>query len=93
MWEHARGARGGGRAERCERLRVRIRQGATKKKPRITKPPPATYPELSEPGGASVRGRGALSCGSTRGARGAGAEPSGAKGCGFEPFVELPLRH
>jgi hypothetical protein len=37
-----------------------------------------------------VRGRGALSGGSTRGARGAGAEPSGAKGCGFESFREVP---
>jgi len=37
-----------------------------------------------------VRGRGALSGGSTRGARGAGAEPSGANGCGFESFGELP---
>jgi hypothetical protein len=27
----------------------------------------------------------------TRGARGEGAEPSGAKGCGFESFGELPL--
>jgi hypothetical protein len=37
-----------------------------------------------------VRGRGALSGGSTRGARGAGAEPSGAGICGFESFRELP---
>ena len=55
-----------------------------------TSPDPATDPEHSEPGGAGVRGRGALSGGSTRGARGAGAEPSGAKGCGFESFRELP---
>jgi len=47
-----------------------------------TPPLPATDPEHSEPGGAGVRGRGALSGGSTRGARGAGAEPSGAKGWG-----------
>ncbi len=33
-----------------------------------------------------MRGRGALSGGSTRGARGEEAEPSGAKGCGFESF-------
>jgi hypothetical protein len=39
-----------------------------------------------------VRGRGALSGGSTRGARGAWAEPSGAKGCGFESFGELPKK-
>jgi len=39
-----------------------------------------------------VRGRGALSGGSTLGARGAGAEPSGAGGCGFESFRELPRR-
>ncbi len=38
-----------------------------------------------------MRGRGALSSGSTRGAREAGAEPSGAKGCGFESFRELPI--
>ncbi len=44
-------------------------------------PVPATDTEHSKPGGAGVRGRGALSGGSTRGARGAGAEPSGAKGC------------
>jgi hypothetical protein len=58
---------------------------------RVATPPvPATDPERSEPGGAGVRGRGALSGGSTRGARGAGAEPSGAGGCGFESFGELP---
>jgi hypothetical protein len=38
-----------------------------------------------------VRGRGALSGGSTRGARGAGAERSGANGRGFESFGELPI--
>jgi hypothetical protein len=54
-----------------------------------TSPLPATYPEHSEPVGAGVRGRGALSGGSTQGA---GAEPSGAKGRGFESFGELPLR-
>ncbi len=38
-----------------------------------------------------MRGRGALSGGSTRGARGAGAEPSAVPGgCGFESFGELP---
>ena len=46
-------------------------------------PVPATDPERSEPGGAGVRGRGALSGGSTPGAR-------GAKGCGFESFRALP---
>ena len=38
-----------------------------------------------------MRGKGALSGGSTRGARGAKAEPSGATGCGFEPFRALPI--
>ena len=40
----------------------------------VTSPLPATDPEHSKPGGAGVRGR-ALSGGSPRGARGAGAEP------------------
>ncbi len=53
----------------------------------VTSPLPATNPEHSEPGGAGVRRRGALSGGAqSRGARGAGAEPSGAKGSGFESF-------
>ena len=46
-----------------------------------TPPVPATDTEHSEPGGAGVTGRGALSGGITQGARGAGAEPSGAIGC------------
>ena len=37
-----------------------------------------------------MRGRVALSGDSTRGAGGAGGEPSGAKGCGFESFREIP---
>ena len=52
-----------------------------------TPPLPATDPERSKPGGAGVRGRRALSGGSTRGARGAGTKPNG---CGFESFGELP---
>jgi hypothetical protein len=61
---------------------------------RVATPPlPATDPEHSEPGGAGVRGKGALSGGSTRGARGGGgAERSGAKGCGFESFRALPKK-
>jgi hypothetical protein len=47
-----------------------------------TSPVPATDPEHSEPGGAGVRGRGALSGGSTRGGRGAGAEPSAVQEAG-----------
>jgi hypothetical protein len=61
------------------------------KPPSATPQLPAKDPEHSEPGGAGVRGRGALS-GWRRGARGAGAEPSGARGCGFESFGELPKK-
>jgi hypothetical protein len=68
-----------------------LRDAAAATRRAATPPLPATDPEHSEPGGAGVRGRGALSGGSTRGARGAGAEPSGAKGCGFESFRELPI--
>ena len=55
-----------------------------------TSPLPATDPEHSEPGGAGVRGMWALSGGSPRGARGAGAGPRGAGGPGFELLLGLP---
>ena len=68
-------------------------QRVNKRQPIAASPVPATDPEHSEPGGAGVRGR--VGQGSaqrwehTRGA-GAGAERSGAKGCGFESFRALP---
>ena len=82
---------GAGAAEFLDLLwRPAIKRASLADRCLVTSPVPATDPEHSEPGGAGVRGRGALSGGSTRGARGAGAEPSGAKGCGFESFRELP---